>query len=106
MTGGRSRPPGNRKPLYRDRIENLSRADVGHLKSEKPSQRNESEALGTVDCEGPDPADTPHRANLSNHLIGSRICHNKVIRVSRPQVDAGTIRAHHCVVWACPFTID
>src|SRR6516225_820520 len=106
MTGSRSRPPGNRKPLYRDRIENLSRADVAHLKSEKPTQCNKCEAFGTVDCEGPDPADTPNRANLSNHLIGSRTCHHKVIRVSRPQVDAGALRAHHRVMRADSSTID
>src|SRR5215469_6937623 len=106
MTGARGRPPGSPKSLDRNRIENPSCTDVAHLKSEEPTQRNECEALGDVDCEGPDPADTPHRANISNHLIGCRTCHHKVIRVSGPQVDAGAIRAHHRIVWAGPSTID
>src|SRR5215510_475469 len=106
MTGGRGRPPPSRKSFDRNRIENPSRADVAHLKSEEPTQRNECEVLGAVDCKGPYSADAPHRANLSNHLIGSRTCHHKVIRVSRPQVDAVAIRAHHRVMRADPSTID
>src|SRR5262249_47434607 len=106
MTGGRGCPSASRKSPDRNRIENASGADVAHLKSEKPTQRNKCEVLGAVDCKGPDSADAPHRANLSNDLIGSRTCHQKVLRVSRPQVDAGAIRAHHRVMRADPSTID
>src|SRR5215831_12298600 len=106
MTGCRSRLPGSRKSLGSNRIENFSRADVAHLKPEKPTQRNECKALAAVDCEGPDPAGAPYRANLSNQLLGSRSCHHKVICVPRPQVDPGAIRAHHRVMRAGPATID
>src|SRR6516162_318047 len=106
MTGGRGRPPASPKSFDRNRIENPSRVDVAHLESEKPTQRNECEVLGAVDCKGPDAADAPYGANPSNHSIGSRTCHHQVIRVSRPHVDAGAIRAHHRVMRADPSTID
>src|SRR5215469_2402584 len=106
MTGGRGRPTSSRKSTDPNRIENTPRADISHLKSEKPTQRNKCEVLGAVDCKGPDSAGAPHRADLSNHPIGSRTCHRKVIRTSRPQVNARAIRAHDRVMRADPSTSD
>jgi hypothetical protein len=105
MTRGRGRPTSSRKSLDRNRIEDPSSADVPHLKSEKSTQSYEYEALGAVDCEGPNPPSAPHRADISNHLIGPRTGHRNVVRVSRPQVDTGAIWAHHRVMRAGPPTI-
>src|SRR6516164_7897382 len=106
MTGRRGRPTSSRKSMDRNRIENTSRADISHLKSEKPTQRNKCEGLGAVDCKWPDSTGAPHSADLSNHPIGSRTCHRKVIRTSRPQVDARAIGAHHRIMGADPSTMD
>ena len=40
MTRGQGCPPSRWKSVDRNRIENASRADVDHLKSEKPTQRD------------------------------------------------------------------
>src|SRR5215475_4384738 len=106
MTGGRGCPTFSRKSMDPNRIENTSRADISHLKPEKPTQRNKCEVLGAVDCKRPDSAGAPHRADLSNHPIGSRTCHRKVIRTSRPQVDAGAIGTYYRVMRADPSTMD
>src|SRR5215469_6653275 len=106
MTRCGGRPSSSPKSLDRNRIENPSRIDITHLKSEKPTQCNECETLGAVDCKGANSADAPHRADSSNDLIGPRTCHHEVIRASRPQVDVGAIRAHHRVMRADPPALD
>src|SRR5262249_49303948 len=76
MARGRRRPPFSRKSLDLNRIENATCADVAHLKPENATQRNKCKVLGPVDCKGPNSADAPHRADLSNHPIASRTCHH------------------------------
>src|SRR5215471_2355681 len=106
MTGGGCCAPVTPKSSDRNRIENASGVDVAHLKSEKPTQGNKREALGAIDRKGPDSAGAAHGADLSNHVIVSRACHQKVIRVSRPQINTRAVWAHHRIMRADPFTVD